>query len=485
MDEHLRAPIFCRSPLWVAALLLLAGCESLGTTKKFSNPVVPPPPRERLISREPERNDPGTRFAAEGEASGEDDAASGHASLAPTDPDDVERMQPAPRGRVAARTPGTRKTTPRPEPDELEPENDAAVTQTANIVEANEGSSDAPRAKGVRSNSRKRSAASDLTSYQSTTATEGSGKIVDRGEVAALVNGAPIFYEDVLMPFAAGLAQYEKQLPPDEFRRQRNALAEKHIQPHIEQELLLQKLRAKLKDEQLAQIKKHIDSQFDEELRDTMKKVGVSTPGELEVQLRKSGSSIETLRTNFRNRHLAQQYLATRATPKTGFDRPEIYEHFQNNKEKFAIPGRVKWQQIHLLYTKHGGKPGTKKLANELVGRLENGEDFATLAREYSDGPTAKNGGFWPWTVESSLKSKELDEALFGMTIGEELARIDGPDAIDIVVVLDRQAAGFKTFASVQTDIKNELKTAEFHRTVKQLLSELAEGATIEKYTGQ
>ena len=57
----------------------------------------------------------------------------------------------------------------------------------------------------------------------------------------------------------------------------------------------------------------YIDAQFDEELRDTMKRVGVSTPGELEMKLRKSGSSIETLRSTFRNRHLAQQYLAARA----------------------------------------------------------------------------------------------------------------------------------------------------------------------------
>lgn len=485
MDEHLRAPRTSRTPLWVAALVLLAGCESLGTTKKFSNPVVPPPPRERLISREPERNEPGTRFATDGETSDDDNTGTGHASLAANEPDDADRTQRAPRGRVAARNPGKRKTAPTREADDSESDDDSAVSQISGSDEADGWRPNAPYSKGERSNTRKRSRASDLTSYQSSTATEGAGKIVDPGEVAALVNGVPIFYEDVLMPFAAGLAQYEKQLPPEEFRRQRNALVEKHIQPHIEQELLLQKLRAKLKDEQLAQIKKHIDTQFDEELRDTMKKVGVSTPGELEVQLRKSRSSIDTLRTNFRNRHLAQQYLATRASPKTGFDRPEIYEHFQNNKEKFAIPGRVKWQQIHLLYAKHGGKPGTKKLANELIARLEDGEDFANLAREFSDGPTAKNGGFWPWTVESSLKSKELDEALFGMPIGEELARIDGADAIDIVVVLDRQAAGFKTFASVQTDIKNELKSAEFHRTVKQLLAELAEGATIEKYTGQ
>lgn len=489
MDELLHAHRWNRAPLCVALTLLLAGCDSLGTTKKFSNPVVPPPPRERLISKDPETGRRASPRVAGGGSSSTEDGAPGHASLASATTQDGDAgdstSHAASRGATTRHKAGSasRSDSTRQAAAEDESAGEDPIEQVANSQSSADDLEGAPNGKRGQPKASRRSTTGDLTALQSETDVEGAGKVVDRGEVAALVNGQPIFYDDVLLPFAAGLAQAESRMPPEEFRRQRNALVNKYIQPHIEQELLLQALRTKLKDDQLAQIKKHIDAQFDEELRDTMKRVGVSTPGELEMKLRKSGSSIETLRSTFRNRHLAQQYLAARANPKSGFDRTEIYEHYKNNPDKFAIPGRVKWQQIHLVYAKHGGKTATKRLAEQLVERLENGEDFGELARQYSDGPHAKKGGVWDWTNESSLKSKELDEALFGMPIGEEFARIDGPEAIDIVVVLDRHEPGSKTFVSVQTDIKNELKTAEFQRTVKELLNELSSKATLEKFT--
>lgn len=332
--------------------------------------------------------------------------------------------------------------------------------------------------------SKPRSASEELTAVQSDTATEGAGKRVGRGEVAATVNGHPIFVEDILHPMAAQLAEAEKQVPPEAFRKERKKLIEKMIQPHIERELLLQALRTKIKEEQLTGIQKHIDSEFDEELREKLKASGMSTPGEFEIHLRRAGSSLEVYKTNYRNQRLATQYLQSRATHKqTGFDRPDMIDHWKGNPEKYAIPARVKWQQIRLMYSRHGGKNKTKQLAQQVVTELENGGDFGDLARQHSDGATAAAGGVWDWTNAGSLASKELDQALFEMPVGEEFAMMESKEGINIVVVLDRQDAGTMAFESVQTDIKNELKAASQVRFIKELLTELRENATIEMST--
>ena len=514
MDEFFRACSRNRAALWAVIAICLAGCESLGTTKKAYNPVVPPPPRTRHIGKLTDEAAPPTG----GGGTVADQASAGTASLASSALSGSQADNDAkPNRRQRRSAPKTDDVQPIDDevaessaseidvageselamPDQTPRKSRAAggwksmspaqkTAQTAARPQSKQSGPDRPasvRPGSVRPASGTRPDADDLTAMKFSSETEGAGQRVKKGEVAATVNGTPIFVDDVLLPMAPMVAQAEKQMPPDVFRQWRRALVAKQLQPHIEQELLLQALKTKLKEDNLTSLKKHIDAEFQKELNDTMKKLKVSTIGELEAQLRKSGSSIEVLQTSFRNKHLAQQYLSSKAMPVDGFDRPDLLEHWKGNPDTYAVAAEVKWRQIHLQCALHGGKPATKKLAQTVCDRLENGEDFATLARELSDGATKSNDGYWDWTKTGSLKSKELDQLLFEMPIGEEIAMLEGPDVIDIVMVLDRHEAGYKAFESVQADIKLELKSNEFKRTVQNLFDDLAEKATIETYT--
>jgi transposase-like protein len=49
--------------------------------------------------------------------------------------------------------------------------------------------------------------------------------------------------------------------------------------------------------------------------------------------------------------------------------------------------------------------------------------------------------------------------------------------------VTDRTPAGYQPFEDVQEDIKNHLKTTNFQRRVNELLKELNDKASIEKFT--
>lgn len=497
MDETFRLLTRHRAPLWAFVVLLCAGCDSLGTTKKFANPVMPPPPRQRLLGKNGQNTGAPNQMLASAAADGDSvladpadaDSPVGHASMEGSQGADSrpgklrtasatkDRSENRVAGKEAALSSAVGKPgSQREGPDESDEEPSAERTDgwKGNASERTPSKAKQP--------SPPRSATEELATVQSDTAIEGAGKRVGRGEVAATVNGRPIFVEDVLHPMAAQLAEAEKHVPPEQFRKERKKLIEKMIQPHIERELLLQALRTKVnKEDQLTQIQKHIDAEFDEELREKLKSMGMSTKGEFEVHLRRAGSSLEVYKENYRNQRLAQQYLQSCATHKqTGFDRPDMIDHWKGNPDKYAIPARVKWQQIRLMYSQHGGKNKTKDLAQQVVTDLENGADFGDLARKHSDGATAAGGGIWDWTNADSLASKELDQALFEMPIGEEFAMIESKEGINIVVVLDRQDAGTMAFESVQTEIKNELKAASQVRFIKELLTELRENSTIE-----
>ena len=300
-----------------------------------------------------------------------------------------------------------------------------------------------------------------------------------RGEVAAVVNGQPIFYDDVLVPATPQLKQAKAQLSPTEYKRFRRMVAEKFIEQYIEQELLLQALRRKLKPEQFDGLQASLNKQVDEDLKKQMKSLGVSSIGELEVELRKSELSVEVMRHKIRSQKMAEQFLASKAMPRDGFDRPDLLAHYREHLEDYKVEARVRWQQIDLENSKHGGPQATEKLARDLVRQLRSGADFDALAREHSNGPTAKTGGIRDWTTEGSLAYAEVDTALFEMPIGAISEPFPIKESFWIVKVLDRDDAHYKQFEEMQDAIKEDLRRKQFSKSVKELLAELRQNAVI------
>jgi parvulin-like peptidyl-prolyl isomerase len=300
-----------------------------------------------------------------------------------------------------------------------------------------------------------------------------------RGEVAAVVNGQPIFYDDVLVPATPQLKQAKAQLSPPEYKRFRRMVAEKFIEQYIEQELLLQALRRKLKPEQFDGLQSALNKQVDEDLKKQMKSLGVSSIGELEVELRKSELSVEVMRHKIRSQKMAEQFLASKAMPRDGFDRPDLLAHYREHLEDYKVEARVRWQQIDLENAKHGGPQATEKLARDLVQQLRGGADFDALAREQSNGPTAKTGGIRDWTTQGSLAYAEVDTALFELPIGAVSDPFSIKNSYWIVKVLDRDEARYKPFEEVQDAIKEDLRRKQFSKSVKDLLAELRSSAVI------
>src|SRR5262249_44294013 len=144
---------------------------------------------------------------------------------------------------------------------------------------------------------------------------------------------------------------------------------------------------------------------------------------------------------------------------------------------------RAKWEHIQIKFSVNGGKEGARKKAAEILKRLNNGEVFAVVAKECSDGSAKSNGGLRGWATQGSLKSKEIETALFEQPIREIGQPIETHDTFEIIRVLDRTAAGHKKFEDVQDDIKNQLKQERFQRSINDLITELTEQANIEKFT--
>ena len=315
---------------------------------------------------------------------------------------------------------------------------------------------------------------------------EHNGAKVAEAEIAARVNGAAIFSDDLIKQLHAQayLDQVKRQVPPEQFRALRRALIEKHLEQQIDQEVLLQELKKKHKDEQIASMSKQIDRVFEREfLPAEIKNAKLHTRGELELQLQKQGSSIEALRASFRNRELARVSIGNKAMVRDGFDRPDVLAYYKEHLEDYAIPAKARWEQIQLKFSKRHGKAKAREKVKEILERLEKGEAFAAIAKECSEGPTASKGGQWPWTTQGSLADKSIDEALFDQPVGDIGDPIEMASSINVIRVIERTERTYQEFEEVQEDIKNSLKTSLTQKQIGDFIKQLRENATIERFT--
>jgi len=315
------------------------------------------------------------------------------------------------------------------------------------------------------------------------------------GDVAATVNGRPIFVSEILDSYQGRLAKIEEQieaqvgkLPASEIERRREELVQfgdelvlRDLPAYIRRELLVQGLTTKLKAEQRKQLDKFLDAEFDKHVEKILPEYRVSTRAELVVELQKRGESFDALRTSFRNQIMARQYvhMKTGDALKKEPTRQELLDYYREHIADYSYPAQVKWQQILILNGKHDGSAGAKKLANQVVSELRKGTDLAEVARKFSDGPNASDGGEWDWTREGSLTDKSVEKVLFELAVGKVSRPIETGKSIQLVRVLDRKPAGRTPFEQLQSEIQLKLQEAELKAAEAKVFADLEADADI------
>ncbi len=298
--------------------------------------------------------------------------------------------------------------------------------------------------------------------------------------VIARVNGAPVFAGEILDRYGGYLSQAREKLPPDQYMQLRDTIIRRDLRSHIERRLLVERMRTSLKPEQLKQLEGHLDKMFEPEIAKLKNELKVSTRTELELALNQRNTTLNTVRDAFATNRLAMEYLAAKIEKPPAPTRPELVAYYQEHLADYAIPARVKWQQIQASFDKRTGKSQARQRIQDASARLQRGEAFAQVANELSDGATASDGGVWDWTKLGSLADNGLEKLLFAQPVGKLGEIYEGRDAFHIVQVIDRETEGRKPFIEVQDEIQQKITEQRQKDLPKQFVDQLFAEAIIE-----
>ena len=164
-------------------------------------------------------------------------------------------------------------------------------------------------------------------------------------------------------------------------------------------------------------------------------------------------------------------YLMTKElmSPDIEVTEEDMETYFEENKAEFAQAEEV--QASHILVE-------DEATAKEVLEKVNAGEDFAELAKEYSTDGTAENGGDLGFFGTGQMV-EPFEKAAFALEIGEVSDIVETEYGFHIIKVTDKQEAKEAVFADHKEEIKEILFEEEMNANYATWLEELKESYDI------
>lgn len=297
-------------------------------------------------------------------------------------------------------------------------------------------------------------------------------------DVAATVNGRSITYADLDHAISAQFPNAPVKTNPD----QTTQLRLEALRALVDNEILLQRAEK----EGLLASDSDVEAKFNEV------KVGY-TEEQFQKQLEQRKMSAADLKTQIRRELSVEKLMNKEIGSHITISDADVSKFYEANKPSFNLPEN-KFHLAQILVTP-APDPNVSNLKNNkaqtdqearskiqmLDMRIRQGEDFATLAQNYSEDPTGANGGDLGFLPESTLDkaNPELKKLILSMTPGQVSPIMHTPEGYRVMKLIAREAAGQRQLSDprVQEEIRQEIFQAK-QTTLRAAFYEVARSET-------
>ena len=173
--------------------------------------------------------------------------------------------------------------------------------------------------------------------------------------------------------------------------------------------------------------------------------------------LQQEGVTYEKARRDYRETLIVEQMRYEKVSKSIIISPHKVETYYVDHKDDFKEEDQVKLRMIVLTKTPEGDNSEKQKLAQEILGKLNEGASFTDMASIYSQD---KQPGERPWMEKSALRP-ELADAAFKLKPGEKSGVIDTPEAFYILQVEDKREARVKPLPEVRDAIEKILLAKE------------------------
>ena len=252
-------------------------------------------------------------------------------------------------------------------------------------------------------------------------------------------------------------------------------IREEALEKLIETELLFQ--------ESKKQGIKVDEAEFNKHLADMKKRY--PTEDEFNELLAKMNLTEETLKSQFERGRAIQQLIDGRIAQGITVTEEDSRSYYENNKELFNQPAQMRASHI-LIKVEPGAdeekKAEARKEIEDIREKVENDEDFAALAREFSQGPSGPRGGDLGYFGRGQMV-KSFEDAAFALEPGGVSDIVETRFGYHLIKVIDKKSGGAKDYAEVKPRLDQYLKQQKTMDEMQAYVERLKEDADVERFS--
>jgi peptidyl-prolyl cis-trans isomerase SurA len=233
---------------------------------------------------------------------------------------------------------------------------------------------------------------------------------------------------------------------------------------------------------------------------------------DLEKEATKQGISWEDFKQNMRNQIVTQKVIGEEVGGHLSMTKEEEQKFYDEHKSELEQPEYIRLAEILVTpktvapapaapSTDLGASPtpntqpaadaaaqqaadaaalsAAEAKANDLLKQIHDGAAFEDVAKKYSDGPSAADGGALGMFKRGQL-AKELEDKTFAMKAGDVTEVIRTKQGYVILKVIDHQTAGIPPMKDVLPKIQDALYYQKLQPALRAYLTKLREDAYID-----
>ncbi|MGH9783983.1 MAG: peptidylprolyl isomerase [Terriglobia bacterium] len=278
------------------------------------------------------------------------------------------------------------------------------------------------------------------------------------------------------------LSEYQRSL-----ETLRQELAQQHQGAELEtqfrersQDVLRELIDQQLLAQKAAELGVSVETQVIRRLDEIRQQMNLPSMEALEQAATQQGINYEDFKQNIRDNFLTQGVINREVGARVQVTPAEISAYYEQHKQEFE---RKDGFRIQLMLVSTENKPeeelpALRTKAEEALAKARAGENFAELARQYSDDATAQSGGDAGFFERGSM-APEIERAV------EALSRDQVSDLIQtryghmIVKLVERTAAGIPALPEVESRIQERLYLEKMQPALRVYLTQLRQESFI------
>jgi peptidyl-prolyl cis-trans isomerase SurA len=257
------------------------------------------------------------------------------------------------------------------------------------------------------------------------------------------------------------------------------------------------------------------DTELIKRLDQMRKDMKLDTMEELEKAATAQGISYEDFKQNLRNQIITQKVIGEEVGSHLSISKEEEQQFYDEHKSELEQPESIKLSEILIAPQKvaadksaAANATGTgdaktqdatsdsakqaaetaalaaaEAKANDVLKQIRAGANFEDMAKKFSDGPSAAQGGDLGGFKRGTL-AKELEDRTFAMKSGDVTDVIRTKQGYVILKVTNHQMAGIPTMKEIEPKIQDALYYQKLQPALRAYLTKLREDAYIDYKDG-